>query len=337
MWILLNCENGHSFERPDEEIGLLARCPECGQEVLVPKPPEPPDVWVLSEDFARPVLSGKAIASVVVGVCFFFACLSGIPAIILGNLAERDIDRSGGRIRGRWLALTGRVLGTFGCLFTLFLLSVPAYRSAREAARRAQCVNNLKQIGLALHNYHEVYNCLPPEAITDKAGRPLLSWRVAILPFFDSSTLYYDFHLDEPWDSPHNLPLTKRMPSVFSCPSDPKPQPGMTGYQVVVGPGMVFTPDFKPTRFDEITDGLSHTIVVGETQNVTAWTRPGDIRYDKNLLFEQFDSHHSYHDGGYNVLLADGSVRFLKRSIDRRVIHAYLTRGGNEPLPHNEM
>ena len=80
-------------------------------------------------------------------------------------------------------------------------LLLPAVQSAREAARRAQCVNNLKQIGLAFHNYHSANNAFPRAAITDKQGKPLLSWRVAILPYIGQQGLYNRFNLDEPWDS----------------------------------------------------------------------------------------------------------------------------------------
>ena len=161
--------------------------------------------------------SGKAIASLALGALFFFACLSGVPAILLGRQALRDINGSKGRLKGRRLAIAGIVLGLVGCLFTVSLL-LPAFRSAREAARRAQCTNNLKQIGLAFHNYHEANGCLPPAAITDGSGKPLLSWRVALLPFIEASPLYSRFHLDEPWDSPHNLALLDPMPSSTPAP-----------------------------------------------------------------------------------------------------------------------
>src|SRR5437588_6801844 len=99
-------------------------------------------------------------------------------------------------------------------------LLLPAVQAAREAARRAQCTNNLKQIGLAMHNYHSSNNCFPPAFTTDRDGKPLLSWRVLLLPYLECSSLYANFHLDEPWDSPHNRPLVNQMPSVFACPSD---------------------------------------------------------------------------------------------------------------------
>jgi len=92
---------------------------------------------------------------------------------------------------------------------------LPAVESAREAARRAQCTNNLKQIALAMHEYHDMNNTFPAPAIADKQGKPLLSWRVAILPYLDQKPLYSKFKLDEPWDGPNNKALLKEMPSTY--------------------------------------------------------------------------------------------------------------------------
>ena len=164
--------------------------------------------------------------------CWAFASFSFVsPVCLQSNSAVRrgEIAMSKGRLRGRRLAIAGIVFGVFGCLFTIALF-LPAVRSAREAARRAQCTNNLKQIGLALFNYEDIQGRLPAAAIADKDGRPLLSWRVAILPYLECSSLYSKFHLDEPWDSPSNLALLESMPLVYACPSDKARKPGMTGY-----------------------------------------------------------------------------------------------------------
>ncbi len=88
---------------------------------------------------------------------------------------------------------------------------------ARDAAKRAQSMNNLKQLGLAMHNYHSVNQTFPP-AIHAKDGKPLLSWRVFMLPFVEQQRLYERFHLDEPWDSLHNKQLIAEMPDVFRSP-----------------------------------------------------------------------------------------------------------------------
>src|SRR5204863_151662 len=83
-----------------------------------------------------------------------------------------------------------------------------AIRDAHEAARRSNCKGELKQIGLALLNYREVYGCFPPAFIADESGRPMHSWRVLILPYIDHVSLYYEYRFDEPWDGPNNRKLS---------------------------------------------------------------------------------------------------------------------------------
>jgi prepilin-type processing-associated H-X9-DG protein len=327
--ISVTCECGQHFETSEANAGHRVRCPDCGTELTVAKPTPAPEMSVFPELPEPTATSGKAIASLALGVLFFFACLSGVPAIMLGRRALNDIKRSGSRLRGHGMAVGGIVLGLIGCLFTLALI-LPAFRSAHEAARRAECTNNLKQIVLAMHNYRESYGCLPPAAITDKNGRPLLSWRVAILPNMIATSLYNSFHFDEPWDSPHNLSLLDQMPSVYKCPSDTTLEPGMTGYQVVVGPNTAFPPDFKPLQAKDFTDGDSSTVLIAETRRGVPWTKPEDVPFDMTVPLTGLGSHHGYHNNGFNVAFADGSVRFLKTSIAARVLEALLTRSGNE-------
>ncbi len=328
MSISITCWCGRRFEAAEADAGKLVRCPGCRLEWRVPKSPTPPDL-LLPGELEPTATSGKAIASLTLGVLFFFACLSGLPAIYLGLNALRDIHVSKGRLRGRRIATAGVVLGVLGCLFTIALI-MPATRSAREAARRSQCINNLKQLGLAMQIYYDTNGTFPPAAITDKNGRPLLSWRVALLPYIEASDRDTKFHLDEPWDSPHNLSLLNDMPIVYACPSDRDPKPGMTGYQTVIGPNTAFTPDFKPLTFNDFTDGLSNTILLAESLHKVPWTKPEDIPFDPTVPITGIGSDHGYHNTGFNTLFADGSVRFLTRSIEPRTLKALLTRNLGE-------
>ncbi|MHC5541623.1 DUF1559 family PulG-like putative transporter [Singulisphaera rosea] len=280
-----------------------------------------------------PKTSGKAIASLVLGLCFFCNLLTGVPALVFGFLGLSDIKKSRGRLKGQGIAITGIVLGGVSCtlvpIAVLIALLLPAVQAAREAARRAQCVNNLKQIGLALHNYESAYGQLPPAASTDRDGKPLLSWRVAILPFLEQQPLYNEFKLDEPWDSPHNQPLAARMPSTFRCPSVPMPESdtsGLTEYQAIVGPG-AFLDETTGTRFDSMTDGTANTLAIVESKGMVVWTKPEDIPLD-NLAQSKVSS---YHPGGNNSLFADGSVRFLKvPTMNPANFHALCTKNGGE-------
>ena len=205
-------------------------------------------------------------------------------------------------------------------------LLLPAVQSAREAARRAQCVYNLKQQALAMHNYLDANGTFPAKAILSKAGKPLLSWRVTILPFIEQGELYGKFKLDEPWDSPNNKPLIGLMPKTFACPSNSLPV-GMTPYRLSQGPGAMADGD-AGARIKEVTDGTSNTLLIVETADGVEWTKPdplalGGANNPLTLLG-------SNHPGGFNSAFADGSVRFIKKSIAEVVLQALITRSGGE-------
>jgi hypothetical protein len=340
--ILVTCACGKQFQTGDEYAGRRARCPDCGRELIIPSPGPTSDVplepkQATDDEFASPgpyatKTSGKAITSLVLGLLSFICTIfTGIPAIIFGVLGLGDINRSKGRVQGKGLAITGIVLGgissTVVPILILVALLVPAVQAAREAARRTQCVHNLKQIGLAMHNYNSAYGCFPPAAITDARGKPLLSWRVAILPFLENQSLYRQFKLDEPWDSPRNKALLAQMPGVYRCPSDPPVSDrSTTRYQVPTGPGTLFEGD-EGTSIFAITDGTSNTLLVVEAANPVPWTKPEDVRAGQDQPPPALGS---LHPGGVNALIADGSVRFLKKSVDPQVLRALTTKGGGE-------
>ncbi|HEX5102473.1 MAG TPA: DUF1559 domain-containing protein, partial [Pirellulaceae bacterium] len=169
---------------------------------------------------------------------------------------------------------------------TLLKAFVPAVQAARTAAGRSQSLNNLKQIALALHNYHDVYGHFPPPAILSKDGKPLLSWRVAILPFLEHQPLYEQFKLDEPWDSAHNKKLIEKMPATLASASltDAMRGQGLTTYLApllalptnVSQESIFFSPE--GTKMSKITDGTSNTIMVLEAHrdHAAVWTKPAD-------------------------------------------------------------
>ena len=205
---------------------------------------------------------------------------------------------------------------------------LPAVQAAREAARRSQCVNNLKQIGLAMHNYVSVNGKLPQAAITDANGKPLLSWRVAILPFLEQRTLYEKFKLDEPWDSPHNKALLEEMPSTYACPSAPNPVKSVTNYRVWDGKGALFEKG-RAVKFAEVKDGLSQTLMVVEAKEAVPWTAPEELPFDPERPTPFFGAG-SVHPGGMNALFGDGSVQFLRTSMTPEVLRGMITIAGGE-------
>ncbi|WP_083712634.1 DUF1559 domain-containing protein [Paludisphaera borealis] len=211
----------------------------------------------------------------------------------------------------------------------LVALLLPAVQAAREAARRAQCVNNLKQIGLAFHNHDAVTGAFPGD-IVDKDGKPLLSWRVAILPFIEQQELYNQFKLDEPWDSPHNKPLLSQIPTIYRCPSDPRPDSTLTSYLGFDGPGG-FLEKGRKVQFEDVTDGASKTFAVVEAAEGVPWTKPADLPFDPKAPSSLFGAG-SKHPGGFNALFVDGSVRFMNRATDAKTLKALITRNGGEAI-----
>lgn len=218
-------------------------------------------------------------------------------------------------------------------------LVMPAVSESVAHSRRDACTRNLKQIGLALHNYHSVYGAFPAAAITDPSGRPLLSWRVLILPYMEQSpigerSLYDEFHLDEPWDSPHNLALLDRMPPIFSCPADHS-RWGRTRYLGIHGPHAMFEGG-EGVPVSSVRDGTSNTILLAEAEHAVAWTKPEDHQYAPKTSGEAESSglpeFGSPHRSGFQGLFGDSSVRFIKHSIEPRTLHALLTRDGNEAI-----
>lgn len=208
---------------------------------------------------------------------------------------------------------------------------MPMFAKMREAAVRTQSTNNLKQIGLAMHSYYDVNKTLPAQSSYDKKKRPLLSWRVHLLPYLDQLALYKEFKLDESWDSPNNKPLIAKMPAVLRSPSIVNADPGKTTYLVPVGPDLIFDGP-KKTKLAQITDGTSNTIMVVEADESRAvwWTQPEDYKVDKkNPKLGLIRTGAS----GFNAGFADGWVRYMSRAITDEVLWMYFTPSGGEPIP----
>lgn len=182
----------------------------------------------------------------------------------------------------------------------------PAIEAARKAAENAKRMNGLKQIGLAFHNYHDVYNHFPAFNGSGQKDQPHpgLSWRVHILPFIEEASLYNQFKLDEAWDSEHNKPLIAKMPKLYGTNAE-----GKTSYHVITGKGAPFQKD-AGIGLRDITDGTSNTILVVETGEDVAdiWTKPGALEFNPEdplkcigAAFKEF-----------SFLMMDGSVRRSK-------------------------
>lgn len=206
---------------------------------------------------------------------------------------------------------------------------------------------NLRQLAIAMHNFHSDYNRLPSPA-TYKGTRavpapgsndkPLLSWRVSLLPYIEYDHLYKQFHFDEPWDSEHNKKLIPMMPKIYACPGATDPGPGKTYLQVFVAPE-------KPARLDKqkflpmfqlgkpsvtlgqltVQDGTSNTIMIAESSNPVIWTKPDDILIeDDDMKLPKLGCVPDEDD--FLVSFGDASIRAIRRSLPNANEHEKLLR-----------
>jgi hypothetical protein len=196
----------------------------------------------------------------------------------------------------------------------------------RAAAQRNLEVssNKLKQLAVAMWLYAEANGNNLPCDILDKDGKPLLSWRVRLLPYLEGDGekltppgpsrpapyvfLYKQFKLNEPWDSKHNRTLLAKMPLAFASPRVKVKRDGYTVYQVFSGPGALFDKGKTKYKFDNIPDGSSNTLFAVETSMAVPWTKPADIPFDKGKAVPDFGKPYGGKPLGARM---DGAIRVL--------------------------
>ena len=194
--------------------------------------------------------------------------------------------------------------------------------------------NNLKQIGIGIHNYHDVNNRLPSNTYGPD-GKPLLSWRVHILPYVEQDALYKQFKLDEPWDGPNNRRLISQMPRLYIT-SDTRARAGegKTFYRGFAHKGAVFEkPAWKGdgVSFAKISDGLTNTILVVEAGEAVEWTKPDDLDFSPGRPLPALGAGRS--GDKILVLMGDGSTRSYPKSMSESTWRALITYNGNEMVP----
>ncbi|WP_197442015.1 DUF1559 domain-containing protein [Thalassoglobus polymorphus] len=245
----------------------------------------------------------------------------------------------------------------------LVALLLPAVQQARESARRTQCKSHLHQVGIAMHNYHDVHQTLPPGSMVMGPTFPLQSgwgWGTFLLPYMEQTPLYNQLDFNTGNAQATNLPFLETPIAVYRCPSDPAPETilavlagGVTtriAHGNFVGSEEVLYP-LSRTRFSTIQDGLSQTIVAGEWKYVSTSTGEltaswcgvisdgvsykfsASIPYVRILPGVKVNSSvgfNSNHPGGVQVLLGDASVQFLSESMDSGVYYSLYTPKGSE-------
>jgi hypothetical protein len=212
-----------------------------------------------------------------------------------------------------------------------------------SAEPRIEIVNQLHQIARALHAYHDKHGTFPPATVHGPDGTRLYSWRVLILPYLEEEALYTQFHLEEPWDSPHNRTLLTRIPPPYRPPrftvaSDST----LTFYQVFVGPGAAFEGNKGLSSPADFPDGSANTILVVESRTGVPWTQPTDLSYAADQPLSPLGIPRRYRLGriqygmylssSFTAALVDGSAHTFWGEVAPSTLRGWITRNGGEKL-----
>jgi hypothetical protein len=179
--------------------------------------------------------------------------------------------------------------------------------------------------------YNDAKGQLPPAVVHGPYGQPLHSWRVLLLPYIDGQDLYQQFHLDEPWDSPHNIALLPKMPATYAAPGSKasKVPPYHTVCHVFIGKGTAFEGKKGLRLPQDFPDGTSNTFLVVEAGEPVPWTKPEELPYDPDGPLPEL---RCLFNDGFRALLADCSMRFVKKGTSEATLRAAITRNGDERL-----
>lgn len=218
------------------------------------------------------------------------------------------------------------ILAIIGIVIAFLL---PARRGVRESARRNQCLNNLKQIAIALQNYADVHHSLPPAYTTDANGKPLHSWRTLILPFMEEQQLYDSIDLTKPWDHPANARASNTPLSFCGCPSADIPETHTT-YLAIVTPTSCLQPT-TPRGLSEVKDGGRQTLMLIEVdaEHAVPWMSPVDAD-EKLVLSLGGPTSRTRHPNGMSAAFADGHVEFLLNDLPAAQRRAIISVAGND-------
>jgi hypothetical protein len=232
----------------------------------------------------------------------------------------------------------------------LIVLLLPAVQSARQGSSRMQCMNNLKQIALAMENYETAHGMLPPAFVADAKGKPMQSWRVLLLPYLEQDSLFKQYNFDEPWDGPNNSKLAAQMPDVYRCPTNFDNLSGTsfeTDYFVVADPKTAFPENGLAMK--AVSDGISKTILVVEASGLhRSWLDPHALSLNEavELMTSKPRSGHRrisdgfltttyYERAGRTVAFCDSHIEHIGQLKSAEVARALFTATGGESIPQN--
>ncbi len=202
----------------------------------------------------------------------------------------------------------------------------PTIAASQEASYRRKSMNNLKQIALAFHNYHDTYKTFPAAVQIGPKNVPH-SWRVTILPFVEGSALYEAYRQDEPWDSEHNKSLLAQMPDVYRFPGDQANSTNSSCFGFL-GPQALFQEN-RGARMADIRDGTSNTLLVVESKRDVPWTKPDEIAFDPEGPAPPVGG---WYSNGFHGAMCDGSVRFFSDDLEEQTFKYLIMRADGNPI-----
>jgi hypothetical protein len=321
------------MQAAEEYAGKTTACPECGAMTKIPASVEP----LAGAITAEPVPTGSSPT----------APAGAITAPEQSRTSKKADDEDRPRRRDR--ASTGDaaavgisvgmvlllVFGVGGCVMLgvvaiLIALLVPAVQKVREAAARAQTMNNMKQIALANLSHHDGFRFLPsPKMQPMPPGMiaPDLSWRVTILPFVDQAPMFNLFDPNVGWDHANNQPFLSRRPQVYQNLMHPDADMTQTTFQYFTGPKTMFPDPLTKIKMVDIKDGTSNTFLFAESSNAVPWTKPADMAVTPNgplpLPADRF-----------LASMADGSVRLInRRGVSDATLRLLIDPNDGQALP----
>jgi hypothetical protein len=285
-------------------MAIQFACPLCGKQTVV------------ADQYA-----GQS------GPCAHCGGTITIPLSGLGPQGQTSAPQSGGGASVLFVILAVLGGGVLVCCGGAFFLYRVGTAQMQVTQQRLVSQNNLKQIGLALHNYHDTHGSFPPAVVTDDNGTPLYSGRVLLLPFLEEGSVYQRFDKSKAWDSPENITLSQTPIAVFQDRANKTGTATRSDYVFATGAGTIFDGS-KSVDFGQVTDGLSNTVlVIGTTSGPANWAAPTDWSIDSGTVPA------SAHPDKLLLLYGDGSVRMMKPQYFRENMRALTSKSGGDILP----
>jgi hypothetical protein len=264
--------------------------------------------------------NAAAMASLILGILSFcLSALTGIPAVICGVIGLAKAKTTG---TGQGMAIAGLVLGLAGTVLTAtgayyaFKATKKGVEKFADAIKTINDTANLAEVGKGMHNHNDGTGAFPAAAAAPagQPGQPVRSWRLDLLPYVNEKPLFDRFDPAQPWDGPRNRAAADTPVRVY-WPAD-EPNTARTRYRVFTGPNTPFPAPGRKPRLADFQDGMSMTILIADAAEVGPWAEPKDLAVTPTSL----PALGRPNADRFVVVLADGSVKAVRKTIDPRVL-----------------